>query len=179
MGVNLIAGAFLNWLYNDVISHVPIHFIRKSFLRLGNRNISRSCRILMHTRFLNFWNIQIGDRVVINQHCLLDCRMYRISIASDADIGPYTRIWTLGHNPDSNTHAVIGSNVIIEDHVWVASGVTILPGVTLRRGAVVAAASVVVKDVAELTIVAGNPARFIRRRDNDLTYTLNYNPLFD
>lgn len=179
MGVRLTGGAFLNWFYNDLVSHIPIHFIRRSFLRLINRKISPSAKILMHVRFLNCWNIEIGDRVVINQHCVLDCRHYKISIGNDSDIGPYTRIWTLGHDPDSPLHAVSGSNVDIEDHVWIASGVTILPGVRINRGSVVASASVVVKDVAAKTVVAGNPARFIRIRNNDLTYKLNYNPLFD
>jgi maltose O-acetyltransferase len=133
----------------------------------------------MHTRFLNFWNIVIGERVVINQHSLLDCRLHKIVIGDDSDIGPYTRIWTLGHDPDSNVHAVLGKDVVIEDHVWVASGVTILPGVHIHRGAVIAASSVVVKDVTPGTVVAGNPARFVRNRVNDLVYQLNYNPLFD
>jgi putative colanic acid biosynthesis acetyltransferase WcaF len=179
MGIKLLLGAFINWVYNDIISHIPVHIIRKSFLRLGNKKISRSSRILMHSRFLNFWNLEIGERVVINQHCLLDCRLFNIIIGNDTDIGPYTRIWTLGHAPDSNEHAVAGKNVVIYDHVWVASGVTILPGVQVNRGAVIAAASVVVKDVEEKTVVGGNPAKFIRNRKNDLSYKLNYEPLFD
>jgi putative colanic acid biosynthesis acetyltransferase WcaF len=133
----------------------------------------------MHTRLLNFWKLEIDERVVINQYCLLDCRRYSIKILHDADIGPYTRIWTLGHKPDSATHELYGGDVVINHHVWIASGVTILPGVVLAEGTVVAAASLVNKNTSPNDIVAGNPAKFIRKRTNDLTYRLNYTPIFE
>jgi acetyltransferase-like isoleucine patch superfamily enzyme len=53
--------------------------------------------------------------------------------------------------------------VRIGDGVWVGSGATILAGVTVGDGAVIAAASVVTKDVPPGVLVAGNPARVIRR----------------
>lgn len=53
-------------------------------------------------------------------------------------------------------------SVIIEDDVWIGLKSTILTGVRLGRGAVVAAASVVTRDVPDFTLVAGNPARVIR-----------------
>ncbi len=133
----------------------------------------------MHSRLLNFWNVQIGERVVINQYCVLDCRRYKIVIDNDTDIGPYTKIWTLGHKPDSGTHELCGGDVVIGHHVWIASGVTVLPGTTINSGAVVAAASLVNKDVDELEIVAGNPAIVIRKRINDLTYKLSYKPILE
>jgi putative colanic acid biosynthesis acetyltransferase WcaF len=179
MSANLYFGAFLNYFYNNLLTHFPSHFIRKSFLRIFNRRIHPSSVILMHSRLLNFWNIEIGPRVVINQYCLLDCRKYPITIGSDTDIGPYTRIWTLGHAPDSPMHDLYGGQVTIGHHVWIASGVTILPAVSLGPGAVIAAAAVVHKSVDSMHIVGGNPARFIRLRENPLTYTLNYNPLFE
>jgi acetyltransferase-like isoleucine patch superfamily enzyme len=55
--------------------------------------------------------------------------------------------------------------VVIEDDVWVGTNATILPGVTIGRGAIVAAGSVVTSSVAEYDIVAGVPARFLRKRD--------------
>lgn len=121
MNGNLYAGSFLNYFYNNLLTHLPIHFVRRGFLRLFNKRISKSCVILMHTRILNFWKIEIGERVVINQYCLLDCRQFAIAIGNDTDIGPYTRIWTLGHNPDSETHDLYGGDVIIGHHVWIAS----------------------------------------------------------
>ena len=55
--------------------------------------------------------------------------------------------------------------VIIGDNVWIGDKVTILSGVRIGNGVVVAANSVVTKDVPEYCVVAGNPARVIRSND--------------
>lgn len=54
-------------------------------------------------------------------------------------------------------------SIIIEDHVWIGSRATILKGVRIGTGAVIGASSVVTKDVEPNTLVAGNPARIIKR----------------
>ena len=59
----------------------------------------------------------------------------------------------------------LAATVTIGHPVWVGAGAVILPGVSIGDGAVVAAGSVVTRDVAPLTIVAGNPARFIKNRE--------------
>ncbi|HEX8546128.1 MAG TPA: acyltransferase [Cytophagaceae bacterium] len=177
--LNLFIGSLLNYIYNDVITHIPIHFFRINFLRVFNRKIHPTVKILLHTKLLNFWKVEISERVVINQYCLLDCRHHIIKIGSDTDIGPYTKIWTLGHNPDDNEHAVMGGDVYISDHVWIASGVTILPKIMISKGAVVASGSVVTKNVGILEVVGGNPAKFLKTRNNELKYYLNFTPLFN
>jgi maltose O-acetyltransferase len=66
--------------------------------------------------------------------------------------------------------------VTIEDHVWIGSRAMILPGVTVGRGAVVAAGSVVTKDVAPMTVVAGVPAKPVAERDPGATeYAIGWN----
>ncbi|WP_342646853.1 acyltransferase [Mucilaginibacter sp. CSA2-8R] len=179
MNIKLWGGAFLNYFYNNLLTHFPSHFLRKAFLRAFNKKINSSAVILMHSRFLNFWDIEIGERVVINQYCLMDCRRFKIKINHDTDIGPYTKIWTLGHKPNSETHDLYGGDVMIDHHVWIASNVTILPNVIINAGAIVAASAVVHKSIAPLNIVAGNPATFIKERDNPLTYKLSYTPILE
>lgn len=179
MNIRIIIAGLLNHLFNDIISHIPVHFIRIRFIRLFNKRIHRSSKIMMHTRILCFWNLETARNVVINQFCLLDCRKYKIVIGENTDIGPYTHIWTLGHNPDDDQHALYGGPVLIGHHVWIASRVTILPGITLENGCVIGAASLVHKDVPQSTIVAGNPAKIIRKRENNLDYEIYYNPVFE
>jgi acetyltransferase-like isoleucine patch superfamily enzyme len=65
--------------------------------------------------------------------------------------------------------AVSKGDVIIGNDVWIGYGVMILSGVTIGDGAVIGAGSVVTKDVEPYSIVAGNPARLIRKRFNDET----------
>ncbi len=60
------------------------------------------------------------------------------------------------------TAKVPAAPVVIEDDVWIGAKSTIMKGVRIGRGAVVAAASVVTKDVSPFTLVAGNPARTVR-----------------
>lgn len=179
MNFRILLGAILNYLFNDVITHIPVHGLRRGFLRLINRRIHRTTKILLHTRLLHYWNLSTSENVVINQHCLLDCRRYPVHIGNNTDIGPYTRIWTLGHDPESETHEVKGGPVTIGHHVWIASGATILPNLTIKDGAVVATGSVVTRSVEKLSIVAGNPAKEIRKRNNTLTYILNYEPIWE
>ena len=54
--------------------------------------------------------------------------------------------------------------VIIENDVWIGANVIILPGVTIHEGSIIAAGAVVTKDVECYTIVAGNPAKVIKKR---------------
>lgn len=54
--------------------------------------------------------------------------------------------------------------IVVEDEVWIGFGATILSGVTIGKGAIVAAKAVVTKDVPPYTIVAGNPAKVIKKR---------------
>jgi acetyltransferase-like isoleucine patch superfamily enzyme len=52
--------------------------------------------------------------------------------------------------------------ITVQDYAWIGHNATILKGVTIGRGAIVGAGAVVTDDIAELTIVAGNPARVLR-----------------
>jgi acetyltransferase-like isoleucine patch superfamily enzyme len=97
-------------------------------------------------------------------------------INEDVRIGCYCSI-TIGHNVaiaeqvvirDTDNHIIANATherdapVVIGDHVWIGMRATILKGVTIGEGAIVAAGSVVTKDVPAFSIVAGVPAKVIR-----------------
>jgi len=165
-------------LFNVWIGRMPIRRLRRWWWSLIFRGVGERCFVGIRTQLMAPWNIELSDGAVVNPDCHLDGRGGNLSIGSESDIGPYTHIWTMEHDPDDDEHGTKQGEVVIEDHVWIASRVTILPGVRIGRGAVVAAGSVVRDDVGELAIVGGIPARVIGKRDNKLTYQLHYNPKF-
>ncbi len=69
----------------------------------------------------------------------------------------------------------VKAGVIIEDHCWIGDSAIILPGVVVGELSIVAAGSVVTKNVRAFSIVAGNPAKEIRMRDKDYLNTLKKN----
>lgn len=62
---------------------------------------------------------------------------------------------------------VASAPIVIEDNVWIGFDAVILKGVTIGKGAIVAARSVVTRDVEPYTVVAGNPAVLVKRLDNN------------
>ena len=87
-----------------------------------------------------------------------------ITIGDEVFIGPKVNLITINHapNPD-NRSATYGRPIVIEDKAWIGINSTILPGVRIGYGAIVGAGSVVTKDVPPMTVVAGNPAKFIKK----------------
>lgn len=107
--------------------------------------------------------VTIGKRCFIQQCCTFFGRG-GISIGNDVFIGPKVNLITINHDPDpENRSATCGRPIVIEDKVWIGINATILPGVRIGYGAIIGAGSVVTKDVPAMTVVAGNPARMIKR----------------
>lgn len=113
--------------------------------------------------------IDYGKPVTIGKECFIQqcCTFFGrggITIGNGVFIGPKCNLITINHDekPD-NRSATYGRPIVIEDKVWIGINSTILPGVTIGYGAIVGAQSVVTHDVPPMTIVAGNPARIIRK----------------
>ena len=159
-------------------NRLPSRRLRKFALRRLLGSFGHATFVGLGVKLFDPWSIELGDRTVINADCIIDGRGGAVEIGADTDIGMHTHIWTLEHDPNCPNHGTKGGPVVIGDHVWIATRVTVLPNTTIGRGAVVAAGSVVVKDVPENAIVAGIPAKVIGTRDNPLTYELSHNPRF-
>lgn len=83
-------------------------------------------------------------------------------------VGPRVSFYTAGHPTDAEvrkTDLEFGLPIHIESNVWIGGNAVILPGITIGRNSIIAAGSVVTKDVPGNTIVGGNPARVIREID--------------
>ena len=101
--------------------------------------------------------IEIGNNVLISWGCtIVDHDSHSVVLEERQDD---VKLWSVGKK---NWDYVKIAPVDIEDDVWIGFNAIILKGVTIGRGAVVAAGSVVTKNVAPFTVVGGNPARLIR-----------------
>ena len=110
-------------------------------------------------------NIHIGNNVMIMPYC--KC-MSAGNIYIEDDVRIALNVSLLTNNHDLYERDVLTvKDIRICKNAWIGAGATILPGVTIGENAVVGAASVVTKDVAPNTVVAGNPARVIRTLDRD------------
>lgn len=136
---------------------------RKIFGRIGTR-------FVIHSPFfcdLGF-NIHIGENFTGNFNLtILD--EAEVTIGDNVFIGPGTTLCTVIHAYDAgsrNAGIMRALPITIHDNVWIAANVTVLPGVTIGERAIIGAGSVVTRDVAPGTIVAGNPAKYVRNTDD-------------
>lgn len=108
-------------------------------------------------------DISVGRNIFVNQNCTF-YDLGGLEIADDVMIGPNVSIITSGHpiEPHLRRALVVANPIVIERNVWIAANATIIGGVTVGENSVVAAGSVVTKDVPPNTLVGGNPARVIR-----------------
>lgn len=115
-------------------------------------------------------SLEIGDRTYIGEGNNIRAGGGTISIGNDCLISQNVSIICSNHDTkqdiliNKQLWSTINNFVIIGDDVWIGTGSIILPGISIGDGAIIAAGSVVTKNVAKNMIVAGNPAKFIKNR---------------
>lgn len=110
------------------------------------------------------WNVEMGSWVAIDD----EVNLYsadKITIGTKVAISREAFICTASHDITKPNRPLIMAPITIGDGVWIGARAIILPGVTIGEGAIVAAGAVVTKDVEPWTVVAGNPAKFIKKRE--------------
>ena len=108
-------------------------------------------------------HIRLGKHVFINHACsFLD--LGGITIEDHVQIGPRVNLITENHPVDPKDRKSLDlQSIRVKQNAWIGANATILPGVTIGENSIVAAGAVVNKDVPPNTIVAGIPAKIIRK----------------
>jgi len=127
----------------------------------GRIEIGNDCYIGLDSRIWSADSVKIGNRVAISHNVNIHDTD---SHSTDPDIRRhhYAAIMSNGH-PETNNFDIKSRAIQIEDDVWICFNSTILKGVKIGRGSIISASAVVTKDVPEYVVVAGNPARVIKR----------------
>jgi maltose O-acetyltransferase len=143
-------------------------FFRSFIFKILLKKLGRNSYIDYGTYFRYPRKISIGNQVIINKNCKFYASLHNkkaeIIIGNNILIAPEVSIYSAGHDHYSLSLPHTGDTVKINDDVWIGARSIILPGVEIGKGAVIGAGSVVTKNVPELTIVAGNPARILKKR---------------
>ncbi|MGC3977159.1 MAG: acyltransferase [Paludibacteraceae bacterium] len=176
--LNISSQFIRQYIPNNIICHIPFHIVRASYYKLiCGIKIGEKSSIHLHSKIIGY-NLTIEKNSVINRNCCLDARS-GIKIGSNVSISPDVHIITGSHIVNSPLFKYIGKAVVIEDYVWIGSRATILPGVKIGKGAVIAAGSVITKDVEPYAVVGGNPAKIISTRTKNLDYNPAWKPWFN
>ncbi|MBQ8476258.1 acyltransferase [bacterium] len=144
-------------------SNTHIRGFLQVYKSCGNIEIGDYCYVGEYSNIWSAKDIKIGNNVLIAHGVdIYDHDTHPLNHLERAQ--HFRDIITKGHPDNVNWGE---KPVIIKDYAWIASKAIILKGVTIGKGAIVAAGSVVVHDVEDFTVVAGNPAKVIKRLKND------------
>jgi acetyltransferase-like isoleucine patch superfamily enzyme len=152
--------------------------------------VGKGVRTLGRPRIQNFGRLVIGDgcllrsinvpvELAVEEGAVLELGRevrlnYGVSIGATGSIrlGDRVRVGPYAMIIDTEFHDAYDRNkrppprpVVIEDDAWIGAKASIMPGVTVGKGAIVSTGAVVAADVAAFTVVAGNPARAVRKLD--------------
>ena len=136
---------------------------RRSLLRLFGAKVGKNCAIRNTARIWAPWNLEMGDWVAISEECDI-YNVDKIVIGERSTISRGAFLCCAGHDIESPIMELTYSPITIGHDTWITARAIVLPGVIIGDGAVVGAGSVVTKDVEPWTVVAGNPAKFIKKR---------------
>lgn len=164
-------------LYHFIAKYLPVSYspwslgltkpIRATLCRFMLKKCGKNVNVERGAVF--GFNIEIGDDSGIGINAQLHSGG-GIKIGDNVMMGPDVVILTENHKHDDlnismNKQGGEAAPVVIDDDVWIGIRVIILPGVRIGRSSIIGAGAVVTKDVPPFSIVGGNPAKILKKRD--------------
>lgn len=137
---------------------------KRSLLRMFGANVHPTAQVYSSARIYYPANLTMEA-----YSCLADgveCyNVAPVTVGAHSTISQGTLLCTASHDITDSHHRLVTAPIMIEDQVWIGARAYIGMGVVVRQGAVVGATASVYKTVEPWTVVGGNPARFIKKRE--------------
>jgi putative colanic acid biosynthesis acetyltransferase WcaF len=148
------------------LSPRPCFGWRRFVLRCFGARVGRHVHFYPSTRIYFPWNLVIGDWSAIGEDALV-YNLGPVTIGRQVTISHRAHLCAGTHDYRRPDLPLLKPPIVVGDQAWVCADAFIGPGVSVGEGAVVGACAVAVADVLPWTVVAGNPARFIKKRQLD------------
>lgn len=137
---------------------------KRFLLRLFGARIDATAIVYSSAKVYYPANLTMGAYACLASD--VDCyNVAPVTIGANSTVSQGAYLCTASHDITDPLNPLVTKPIVIEDQAWVAAGAFVGMGVTIGQGAVVGARTAVFKDVEPWTVVGGNPARFIKRRE--------------
>lgn len=137
---------------------------RNTVVRLFGAKIGINCKISNSARIWAPWNLELGKFVCLGPHCEI-YSADKIIIGDKVTISQGAYLCAASHDISYINKPLVTRPIRIAKFAWICADAFVGMGVTIGEGAVVGARSAVFKDVDPWTVVGGNPAMFIKKRE--------------
>ena len=141
----------------------PLFGWRNFLLRLFGAKIGKKVHIYPSTRVYLPWNLIVGDETSIGEWVLL-YNLGLIKIGKQSTISHCAHLCAGTHDYNNYNLPLLRHTIEIGSQVWICSNAFIGPSIKIGNKSIIAAAAVVVKNVADKQIVGGNPAKYLKKR---------------
>ena len=160
-----------SWLTNilwGVMDLLP-QILRLAIFKLMLKSFGKGSTVDYKTYIRYPMHVRIGEHTMINRGCRMLASFHHknveIAIGSYVAVAPEVCFLAAGHDYKQLNLPDTAESIKVDDYVWIGARSIILQGVTIGEGAVVAAGSVVTRDVPAYSVVGGVPARVIKKRE--------------
>jgi putative colanic acid biosynthesis acetyltransferase WcaF len=135
-------------------------------LRLLGAKIGRDVHIYNSATIYFPWELVAGDECAIGEYAFI-YNLGRVTIGARATISHRAHLCAGTHDHTKPDFPLLRPPITIGEQAWICADAFVGPGVTVGEGAILGARAVVTKDVAPWMVVAGNPAREVKKRQKD------------
>lgn len=137
---------------------------RRFLLRCFGAKIGRSVHVYPSATIYLPWNLEAGDQSAIGERALI-YNLGRVTLGARVTISHCAHVCAGTHDHTKPDFPLLRPPIMIGSEAWICADAFVGPGVTIGEGAIIGARAVAVKDVRPWSIVIGNPAREIKRRE--------------
>jgi len=143
---------------------LPVPACKVWLLRLFGARIGSGVYIKPRVRIKFPWYLTVGDHCWLGEDLWID-NLAQVTIGSHVCASQGAYLCTGNHDWTTPDMKLFRRPITLRDGSWVGAKAVVCPGVVVGTGAVVTAASVATKNIPDFEIWAGNPARYLRRRE--------------